>query len=105
MCLIFGEAFGMESTALRFFNCYGPRQALSNPYTGVLAIFASRCLSGQPPLVYEDGLQTREAVHVRDVARACRLALESPAAAGEVFNVGSGHPLTVADGEHRRHRQ
>ena len=78
MCLIFGESYGIDTAALRFFNCYGPRQALSNPYTGVLAIFASRCLSGRPPLVYEDGLQTREAVHVRDVARACRLALESP---------------------------
>jgi NAD dependent epimerase/dehydratase family len=62
--------------ALRFFNVFGLRQALSNPYTGVLAIFASRCLNDQPPLIYEDGRQRRDFVHVYDIARACRLALE-----------------------------
>ncbi|MFL6695099.1 MAG: NAD-dependent epimerase/dehydratase family protein, partial [Ramlibacter sp.] len=74
---------------------YGPRQALSNPYTGVLAIFASRLLNNNPPAIFEDGLQQRDFVSVYDVARGCRLALETPAAAGDVFNIGSGQPLTV----------
>ena len=76
-----GRAYGMPTVALRFFNVYGTRQALSNPYTGVLAIFASRLLNGRPPLIFEDGRQRRDFVHVRDVARACRLALETPEAA------------------------
>jgi dTDP-L-rhamnose 4-epimerase len=97
MCLLVGEAYGMATTALRFFNVYGTRQALSNPYTGVLAIFASRYLNGRPPLVNEDGLQRRDFVSVRDVARACRLALEVPGAAGQVLNVGSGRSFTVLE--------
>jgi dTDP-L-rhamnose 4-epimerase len=80
---------------LRFFNVYGPRQALSNPYTGVLAIFAARLLNGRPPLVFEDGLQRRDFVHVRDVARACLLALEAPDLKADVLNVGSGQSRTV----------
>lgn len=95
LCLIVGEAYGIPTVALRFFNVYGPRQALSNPYTGVLAIFASRCLSRKPPMVFEDGYQQRDFVNVHDVARGCRLALEVPQAAGEVFNLGSGRPITV----------
>jgi dTDP-L-rhamnose 4-epimerase len=95
LCLIVGGAYGIPTVALRFFNVYGPRQALSNPYTGVLAIFASRCLSGKPPLVFEDGRQQRDFVNVHDVARGCRLALETPDAAGEVFNIGNGRPITV----------
>jgi dTDP-L-rhamnose 4-epimerase len=97
MCLLVGETYGIATTALRFFNVYGTRQALSNPYTGVLAIFASRYLNGRPPLVNEDGRQRRDFVSVRDVARACRLALEEPAAAGEVFNVGSGRSFSVLE--------
>jgi dTDP-L-rhamnose 4-epimerase len=95
LCLLTGRAYGFDATALRFFNIYGPRQALSNPYTGVLAIFAARFLNNRPPLINEDGFQQRDFVHVRDVARACRLALETPEAAGEVFNIGSGIPRTV----------
>lgn len=95
MGLILGRAYGIPTVALRFFNVYGPRQALSNPYTGVLAIFASRFLSGNAPLIFEDGNQQRDFVNVHDVARACRLAMEQPAAAGEVFNIGSGHQYTV----------
>ncbi len=95
LCLIIGAAYGIPTTALRFFNAYGPHQALSNPYTGVLAIFASRYLNDKPPLIFEDGYQKRDFVNVRDVARACRLALETEAAAGEVFNVGSGQAYTV----------
>jgi dTDP-L-rhamnose 4-epimerase len=95
LCLVFGRAYGLPVTALRFFNVYGTRQALSNPYTGVLAIFASRLLNGRPPLIFEDGQQRRDFVHVRDVARACLAALERPEAAGEVVNVGSGASRTV----------
>jgi len=76
---------------------YGSRQALSNPYTGVLAIFSSRYMNDKPPLVFEDGEQRRDFIHVHDVARACRLALESERAAGEVFNVGSGTAYTVRE--------
>ena len=97
MCLMIGRAYGMQATALRFFNAYGPRQALSNPYTGVLAIFASRLMNDSAPKIFEDGYQQRDFVSVYDLARACRLALESPAAAGEVFNVGSGEAMTVRD--------
>jgi len=95
MTLLTGRAYQIPTVALRFFNAYGPRQALSNPYTGVLAIFASRLLNGNAPAIFEDGLQQRDFVSVYDVARACRLALETPAANGEVFNVGSGQPQTV----------
>ena len=76
-CLITGRAYGISTVAMRFFNVYGPHQALSNPYTGVLAIFASRLLNGKPPLIFEDGLQRRDFVSVRDIARGCRLALEA----------------------------
>jgi dTDP-L-rhamnose 4-epimerase len=97
MGLITGRAYGIPTVALRFFNVFGTRQALSNPYTGVLAIFASRLLNGNSPLIYEDGLQQRDFVHVKDVAQACRLALEVPEAAGRVFNVGSGQAFTVRE--------
>src|SRR5947209_5702140 len=85
MCLLMGGAYGIRATALRFFNTYGPFQALSNPYTGVLSNFASRVLNDSPPLIYEDGLQQRDFVSVYDVARACCLALEKPAAAGQAI--------------------
>lgn len=95
LCLMVGAAYGISTTALRLFNTYGPRQALSNPYTGVLAIFAARLLNGNPPLIFEDGEQRRDFVHVLDVAEACRLAYESPQAAGQVLNVGSGRSVSV----------
>ncbi|MDB5638218.1 MAG: dehydratase [Bradyrhizobium sp.] len=94
LCLITGKAYRIPTVALRFFNVYGPRQALSNPYTGVLAIFAARLLNGRQPMVFEDGLQRRDFVHVHDIAKACRLALESPCD-GEVFNIGSGQHRTI----------
>ncbi len=90
LVLTVAPAYGMEAVALRLFNVYGPGQALSNPYTGVLAIFASRLLNAQAPLVFEDGEQRRDFVHVRDVAQAFVLALEQPGAANGVFNIGSG---------------
>jgi dTDP-L-rhamnose 4-epimerase len=97
LCLMIGRAYNIPTVALRFFNAYGPRQALSNPYTGVLAIFASRLLNNNAPAIFEDGLQQRDFVSVYDIARACRLALEKPEAAGETFNIGSGQPHTVRD--------
>jgi dTDP-L-rhamnose 4-epimerase len=97
LCLIMGRAYGVPTVALRFFNVYGPRQALSNPYTGVLAIFASRLLNSRAPLLYEDGQQRRDFVSVYDVANACVLAMERPDAAGRVFNVASGESRRVVD--------
>lgn len=107
LCLLVGRAYGMETLALRFFNVYGPRQALSNPYTGVLAIFAARLLAGKPPLINEDGLQRRDFVSVHDVATACRLALQQRIARPDVhttagiFNIGSGESMTILEVAHR----
>jgi dTDP-L-rhamnose 4-epimerase len=101
MCLMIGRAYQIPTVALRFFNIFGPFQALSNPYTGVLAIFASRLLNNRPPLINEDGQQKRDFVSVYDVARACRLALETPDAAGHVFNVASGNQYTIRELGHR----
>jgi dTDP-L-rhamnose 4-epimerase len=94
MALIVGKAYAIPTVALRFFNVFGPNQALSNPYTGVLAIFAARLLNDRPPLFFEDGLQRRDFVHVHDVARACVLALET-GHTNDVFNVGSGVDRTI----------
>ncbi len=96
MCLITGRAYNLPVTALRFFNVYGTRQALSNPYTGVMAIFASRYLNEKPPLIFEDGRQIRDFVHVKDVAQACLLAAEKEAANGQVFNIGSGNQYSIS---------
>jgi dTDP-L-rhamnose 4-epimerase len=96
LCLTVGSAYGIPTVALRYFNVYGPRQALSNPYTGVLAIFSSRLLNGRPPLIFEDGLQSRDFVHVTDVVQANLLALASPAD-GAVYNVGTGRATTILD--------
>lgn len=96
-CLVCGSAYGIPTVALRLFNTYGTRQALSNPYTGVLAIFAARLLNDRPPRVYEDGLQRRDFVSVHDVARAFALALERDGADGGVANVGSGSSVTVRE--------
>ena len=96
-CLVAGPAYGIPTVALRLFNTYGPRQALSNPYTGVLAIFAARLLNGRAPRIFEDGGQQRDFVSVHDVARAFAAALEHDAADGAALNVGSGRPVTVRD--------
>lgn len=95
MTLLFGRTYGIAAVALRYFNIYGPRQALSNPYTGVAAIFASRMLNGNTPLIFEDGLQMRDFVSVHDVVRANLLAMESDEADGQVFNIGSGKAVNV----------
>jgi len=96
-CLVCGGAYGIPTVALRLFNTYGTRQALSNPYTGVLAIFAARLLNDRPPRIFEDGLQRRDFVSVHDVARAFRLALERDGADGSAVNVGSGQSVTVRE--------
>lgn len=97
LTLTLAAAYGIEAVALRLFNVFGPGQALDNPYTGVLAIFASRILNGRPPMVFEDGRQRRDFVHVDDVARAFALALDRPGVAGSVFNVGSGRDVSIAE--------
>jgi dTDP-L-rhamnose 4-epimerase len=97
LTLTLTRQYGMSGSALRLWNAYGPGQALSNPYTGVLAIFASRIANGQAPMVFEDGRQRRDFVHVRDVARAFLLALDKAEADGEVFNIGSGVDRTVEE--------
>jgi dTDP-L-rhamnose 4-epimerase len=97
MFLAVGAAYGIPAVALRFFNVYGERQALSNPYTGVAAIFSSRLLNDRPPLVFEDGRQTRDFIDVRDIARCCTLALTQDGADGRTLNVGTGIPTTIAE--------
>jgi dTDP-L-rhamnose 4-epimerase len=95
LCLIYGRSYGLPVTALRFFNIYGTRQALSNPYTGVAAIFASRMLNNQPPLVFEDGEQMRDFVSVHDIVRANLLTMERPESDGQVINIGGGKPISI----------
>jgi dTDP-L-rhamnose 4-epimerase len=89
MFLNTGLAYGIPAVALRFFNTYGPRQALSNPYTGVMAIFSGRLLNRQPPVIYEDGMQSRDFIHVRDIVQGLLLAMDKPQADYEVFNLGT----------------
>jgi len=95
MVLQVGEAYGIPSVALRFFNIFGPRQALSNPYTGAVAIFSARLLNGNPPLIFEDGEQSRDFVSVHDVVQSLLLSTECDAAVGCALNIGSGRPVSV----------
>jgi dTDP-L-rhamnose 4-epimerase len=95
MFLAVGRAYAVPTVALRFFNIYGPRQALSNPYTGVAAIFSSRLLNGSPAIIFEDGLQSRDFIHVSDIVSSLILSMESDKADNEVFNVGTGRALSV----------
>ena len=97
LALLVGGAYDVPTIALRLFNVYGTRQALSNPYTGVLAIFAARLLNGKPPVVFEDGLQRRDFVHVSDVARSIVRSLDAPDDVSGVFNIGSGESVTVLE--------
>jgi len=97
MSLILGRAYNIPVVALRYFNVYGPRQALSNPYTGVAAIFSSRILNNNPPLIFEDGLQSRDFIHVKDIVRANLLAMKNNRADYQVFNIGCGRPITVLE--------
>jgi dTDP-L-rhamnose 4-epimerase len=95
LCLVTGAAYGIPTVALRFFNVYGPGQALSNPYTGVAAIFSSRLLNGRQPLVFEDGRQSRDFIHVSDIVQGIVCALESEDAVGEAVNLGTGHQISI----------
>ncbi len=97
LALVLGEAYGFEATALRYLNVYGPRQALGNPYTGVAAIFSARLLVGNPPLLFEDGNQIRDLVHVSDVVAGTRAAMDAPGAPGRVFNIATGERLRIRD--------
>lgn len=97
MVLNIGKAYNIPSVALRFFNVYGPRQSLSNPYTGVLAIFMSRIKNGHKPVIYEDGLQSRDFISIHDIVKACIVAMKSETANYQVFNVGTGKPLTIKE--------
>jgi dTDP-L-rhamnose 4-epimerase len=97
MFLAIGAAYGTPAVALRFFNVYGERQSLSNPYTGVAAIFSSRLLNDRPPIVFEDGKQTRDFIDVRDIARCCALVLGQDGADGRTLNVGTGIPTSVVE--------
>jgi dTDP-L-rhamnose 4-epimerase len=96
LCLVVGKAYGIPSVALRFFNVYGPGQALSNPYTGVAAIFASRLLNGRPPVIFEDGNQSRDFIHVSDIVTGILLALDGDAS-DTTLNLGTGRSVTVND--------
>jgi dTDP-L-rhamnose 4-epimerase len=97
MCLTVGRAYGIPTVALRYFNTYGPRQALSNPYTGVAAIFSSRLLNGQPPVIFEDGRQSRDFIHVSDIVQANLMVMEREDMEYGAFNVGTGRSKTVLD--------
>jgi dTDP-L-rhamnose 4-epimerase len=97
LCLVVGRSYGVRTVALRFFNVFGPRQSLSNPYTGVAVIFVSRLLNSRAPTIFEDGLQSRDFVHVVDIARAIELALEARDVGDIALNVGTGRHTTVLD--------
>jgi len=95
LALQIGRAYDLPVVALRYFNVYGPRQALINPYTGVIAVFAARLLEGKPPIVIEDGAQSRDFIYVKDVARATSIALEAPGVVGRAINIGTGKPTSI----------
>ena len=97
LCLCVGRSYGIPTTALRYFNVYGPRQALSNPYTGVCAIFSARLKHRRRPIVFEDGAQTRDFIHVRDIVRANLLVMQEARADGDVFNVGTARAVSIAE--------
>jgi dTDP-L-rhamnose 4-epimerase len=97
MILLFGRTYGIPAVALRYFNIYGPRQSLSNPYTGVAAIFASRLLNDRAPIIFEDGEQMRDFVSVHDIVQANLLAIDQAGADGKAINIGSGNPVTIRE--------
>ncbi len=95
--LMIGKTYNIDTTILRFFLVYGSRQALSNPYTGVCGIFSSRCLMNKSPIIFEDGNQLRDFIHVSDVCQALILAMRNTESKGEIFNVASGNPITIKE--------
>lgn len=96
LALSCGRQIGIPVVALRYGVTYGPRQSIFNPYTGVASIFSTRLLNNLPPLVYEDGRQTRDFIYVKDIARANLFAMENEKVKFEVFNVGTGVATSVA---------
>ncbi len=97
LVLVLGRAYGVEAVALRYLNVYGPRQALGNPYTGVAAIFAARVLNGRAPVVFEDGRQIRDLIHVADVVDGTLAAMDAPRAPGHAINIATGRRITVVE--------
>lgn len=97
LCLLVGKAYDLPTVALRYFNIYGPRQALSNPYTGVCAIFSARIKNNHRPIIYEDGLQTRDFIHVADIVAANILVMKDSRADYKALNVGSGKPRSILE--------
>jgi len=95
MCLLIGKTYNIPTVALRYFNIYGSRQSLSNPYTGCAAIFTSRILNNKPPFIFEDGNQTRDFIHVKDVAEANLSALEKSNSNYQAINIGTGKPILI----------
>jgi dTDP-L-rhamnose 4-epimerase len=94
LCLVVGRAYGIPTTCFRYFGIYGDGQLLTNPYTGIVSMFAARLVNGRRPLVFEDGQQLRDLVHVDDVCTAVLTACEHPTLSGS-FNLASGEPVTV----------
>ncbi len=97
MCLNVGQAYNIPTAALRYFNIYGNRQSLSNPYTGLAAIFSGRILNKEAPIIFEDGLQKRDLIHISDITQANILVMENIDAHQKIYNVGTGNPLTLID--------
>jgi dTDP-L-rhamnose 4-epimerase len=95
--LMIGKAHKIPTVACRYFNCYGPRQSLNNPYTGAAAIFSSAVQNDSPPLIYEDGNQRRDFIHVKDLVRGKLLLLDHPDANFDIFNIGTGKPSSILD--------
>lgn len=95
LCSLYSSLYGLKTVRLRFFNVYGKGQSPTSPYSGVITKFSSRLQKSQPPLIFGSGLQTRDFVHVSDVARACVQASESKAAAGNAYNIGSGKETSI----------
>ncbi len=95
--IVVGRAHKLSVVACRYFNVYGPRQSLSNPYTGAAAIFLSRIKNGNPPLIYEDGKQVRDFINVRDIVEAKLFLLENPKANLEPYNICTGKPTSILD--------
>jgi dTDP-L-rhamnose 4-epimerase len=96
-CLAVGRAYKIPTVAFRYFNVYGTRQSLSNPYTGVCAIFSSRLLNNQAPTIFEDGEQSRDFVHVSDIVQANLLALQTDKGDYHAMNVGTGQATSVKE--------
>jgi dTDP-L-rhamnose 4-epimerase len=97
LVIAWGRATGIPVVALRYSCTYGPRQSLFNPYTGVIAIFCTRLMNDLPPVVYEDGRQSRDLIFVEDVARANMLAATDDRADGGIFNAGTGNAVEIGD--------